>query len=101
MNRKKIIMMMIVICTSFIFTSVYATSMNISVVSSGSPGATVNFSVGGDFTGRVNISVSNGSGDTIVWIDNETKSVPITLGTSGITTITATTVVGTSDLNGD
>ena len=95
-------------CSLFIIFSlvlsinfIYASTMTLTGASSGSPGSTVNITVGGDFTGRVNISVSNGSGSTSVWIENETKQISVVLGTSGSTGVTATTASGTSDSAGN
>ena len=81
--------------------NIYASSIAVSGASSASPGNTVNVSVGGSFTGRVNVTVSNGSGNKSIWVENNTVTVPVTVGSSGTTTITAVSGEGTSDANGN
>ena len=85
----------------FLMGNIYASSIAVSGVSSASPGNTVNVSVGGSFTGRVNVTVSNGSGNKSIWVENNTVTVPVTVGSSGRTTITAVSEAGTSDANGN
>lgn len=85
----------------FLMSNIYASSIAISGASSASPGSTVNVSVGGSFTGRVNVTVSNGSGNKSIWVENNTVTVPVTVGNSGTTTITAVSEAGTSDANGN
>ena len=85
----------------FLMSNIYASSIAISGASSASPGSTVNVSVGGSFTGRVNVTVSNGSGNKSIWVENNTVTVPVTVGSSGTTTITAVSKEGTSDANGN
>lgn len=83
--------------------SIYAASIYISA-STGSvaPGGSFSVTVGGNVTGRVNISVSNGSASTgSVWIENSSESISITAGSSGTVTVTASPVEGLSDENGD
>lgn len=85
----------------FLMGNIYASSIAISGASSASPGSTVNVSIGGSFTGRVNVTVSNGSGNKSIWVENNTVTVPVTVGSSGTTTITAVSEAGTSDANGN
>lgn len=85
----------------FLMGNIYASSIAVSGASSASPGNTVNVSVGGSFTGRVNVTVSNGSGNKSIWVENNTVTVPVTVGSSGTTTITAVSEAGTSDANGN
>ena len=85
----------------FLMGNIYASSIAISGASTASPGSTVNVSVGGNFTGRVNVTVSNGSGNKSIWVENNTVTVPVTVGSSGRTTITAVSEAGTSDANGN
>lgn len=85
----------------FLMGNIYASSIAVSGASSASPGNTVNVSVGGSFTGRVNVTVSNGYGNKSIWVENNTVTVPVTVGSSGTTTITAVSDDGTSDSNGN
>lgn len=85
----------------FLMGNIYASSIAVSGASSASPGNTVNVSVGGSFTGRVNVTVSNGSGNKSIWVENNTVTVPVTVGSSGRTTITAVSEAGPSDANGN
>lgn len=85
----------------FLMGNIYASSIAVSGASSASPGSTVNVSVGGSFTGRVNVTVSNGYGNKSIWVENNTVTVPVTVGSSGTTTITAVSEAGTSDANGN
>lgn len=85
----------------FLMDNIYASSIAVSGASSASPGNTVNVSVGGSFTGRVNVTVSNGYGNKSIWVENNTVTVPVTVGSSGTTTITAVSDDGTSDSNGN
>lgn len=85
----------------FLMGNIYASSIAVSGASSASPGNTVNVSVGGSFTGRVNVTVSNGSGNKSIWVENNTVTVPVTVGSGGTTTITAVSEAGTSDANGN
>lgn len=85
----------------FLMGNIYASSIAVSGASSASPGNTVNVSVGGSFTGRVNVTVSNGYGNKSIWVENNTVTVPVTVGSSGTTTITAVSKEGTSDANGN
>lgn len=85
----------------FLMGNIYASSIAVSGASSASPGNTVNVSVGGSFTGRVNVTVSNGSGNKSIWVENNTVTVPVTVGSSGATIITAVSDDGTSDSNGN
>lgn len=74
-------------------TSLYATTFNVSGAASGSPNSKVTITISGDFTGRVNLTASNGTlSESKVWIDNNSQTVAVTLGASGTTTITATPV---------
>lgn len=74
-------------------TSLYATAFNVSGAASGSPNSKVTITISGDFTGRVNLTASNGTlSESKVWIDNNSQTVAVTLGASGTTTITATPV---------
>ena len=85
----------------FLMGNIYASSIAVSGVSSASPGNTVNVSVGGSFTGKVNVTVSNGYGNKSIWVENNTVTVPVTVGSSGTTIITAVSDDGTSDSNGN
>lgn len=101
---KKIrIIIMLITCLSFIVMgSVYASSVTLSGSSSGSPNKNVTITIKGDFTGRVNLSVSNGKlNKSSVWIENNSQTVTVTLGESGKTTITATPAEGSSDSSGN
>lgn len=99
---KKIICLVILSCFLMFTKNVYAnTSINISGATSAAPGAKVNISVGGNFTGRVNVSVSNGDGSTNVWIENNTVTIPVTVGSSGSTVVNVTPSNGMSDANGN
>jgi len=103
--RKKClkIFSILALCFCLIFVSnVYASTMTISGAASGSPGTKVTITVGGDFTGRVNLTVSNGTlSASSVWIEENSQSVTVTLGASGTTTVTATGAAGTSDASGN
>jgi len=94
---------LLILSIFFVFSkNIYAnTSINISGAASAAPGTKVNISVGGNFTGRVNVSVSNGDGSTNVWIENNTVSIPVTVGSSGSTVVSATPSAGMSDVNGE
>lgn len=85
----------------FLMGNIYASSIAVSGASSASPGNTVNVSVGGSFTGKVNVTVSNGYGNKSIWVENNTVTVPVTVGSSGTTIITAVSDDGTSDSNGN
>lgn len=85
----------------FLMGNIYASSIAVSGASRASPGNTVNVSVGGSFTGRVNVTVSNGYGNKSIWVENNTVTVPVTVGSSGTTIITAVSDDGTSDSNGN
>lgn len=85
----------------FLMGNIYASSIAVSGASSASPGNTVNVSIGGSFTGKVNVTVSNGYGNKSIWVENNTVTVPVTVGSSGTTTITAVSDDGTSDSNGN
>ena len=99
---KKIICLIILSCFLMFTKNVYAnTSINISGATSAAPGTKVNISVGGNFTGRVNVSVSNGAGSTNVWIENNTVTIPVTVGSSGSTVVNVTPSNGMSDANGN
>lgn len=100
-NFIKISLSCFIILCIFLMGNIYASSIAISGASSASPGSTVNVSVGGSFTGRVNVTVSNGSGNKSIWVENNTVTVPVTVGSSGTTTITAVSEAGTSDANGN
>lgn len=83
-------------------TKIYAASVTLSGSSSSDPNTTVTITVGGDFTGRVNLTASNGTlSSNKVWIENNSQAVTVTLGASGTTVITATPVEGTTDLDGN
>lgn len=72
-------------------STIYATTFNISGASSGEPNSKVTITISGDFVGRVNLSVSNGTlSASKVWIENNSQTVTVTLGESGTTSITAT-----------
>lgn len=102
MKRIKIIIMLITCICLMAMGSVYASSVTLSGSSSGSPNKTVKITVKGDFTGRVNLSVSNGKlSKSSVWIENNSQTVTVTLGESGTTTITATPAEGASDASGN
>lgn len=62
------------------------------------PNATFTINVGGDCIGRVNLSVSNGKlSKSSVWVEQNTESITVTAGNSGVVTITATPTAGFSD----
>ncbi len=101
---RKIKLFVIITTCLFLVTigNVYASSVTLSGSSSGSPNKSVSVTVKGDFTGRVNLSVTNGKLNTSsVWIENNSQSVTVTLGESGTTTVTATPAEGTSDSSGN
>lgn len=87
----------------FNFSAVKAASFGISA-STGSvaPGGSFTVNVGGDCTGRVNLSVSNGSLSTnSVWVEGNYALVTVTAGSSGSVTVTATPEKGMSDSDGN
>lgn len=101
---KKIrIFIMLITCLCFVaMSSVYASTVTLSGSSSGSPNKNVTITIKGDFTGRVNLNVSNGKlSKNSVWIENNSQTVTVTLGESGTTTITATPAEGASDASGN
>ena len=102
--KKKIIkisfVLVLIMCFAF-SAKIFAASVNITGDGSASPGGTVNLKVGGSFTGRVNVNVSNGSGNTSLWIENNTATISVKVGNSGSTVVTATTTEGTSDASGN
>ena len=99
----KKIFMILLMCMCFIFVgNVYAASVTLSGSSSGAPGKKITITIKGDFTGRVNLSASNGTlSKSNVWIENNSQTFTVTLGQSGKTVITATPAAGTSDKSGN
>lgn len=93
----------LLLCLCYIFTTnVYAASVTLSGSASGDHNAKITISINGDFTGRVNLSVSNGTLSTNkVWVENNSQSVTVTLGASGTTVVTATPAEGTTDIGGN
>lgn len=91
-----------ILCATTVIT-VFAASISIGAsTGSVSPGGTFTVSIGGNVTGRVNVSVSNGTANaSSVWVENSTASVTITAGSSGSVTVTASPIAGLSDENGD
>ena len=98
--NKFVFICLFVACMS-VLKNVYAAAINISGESSTSPSSTVNVSIGGSFTGRVDVTVSNGSGNKSIWIENSTVTIPVTVGSSGTTTISAVAQKGASDSSGN
>lgn len=98
--NKFVFICLFVACMSFL-KNVYAAAINISGESSTSPSSTINVSIGGSFTGRVDVTVSNGSGNKSIWIENSTVTIPVTVGSSGTTTISAVVQKGASDSSGN
>ena len=99
---KKTLIILITCFCLIITSSVYASSVTLSGNSSGKPNSTVKVTIKGDFTGRVNVSVTNGKvSKSSLWIENNSQTVTVTLGESGKTTITATPEEGTSDAKGN
>lgn len=101
--RNVKIVSILIVCLCFIFgTSAYAASVSLSGNSSGDPNSKITITVGGDFTGRVNLSASNGTlSASSVWIESNSQSVTVTLGASGTTTVTATPQEGSSTPDGE
>ncbi len=99
----KKIFMILLMCMCFIFVgNVYAASVTLSGSSSGAPGKKITITIKGDFTGRVNLSASNGTlSKSSVWVENNSQTFTVTLGQSGKTVITATPAAGTSDKSGN
>ena len=102
MKRIKIIIMLIACLCLTTMVNVYASSVTLSGASSGSPSKSVAITIKGDFTGRVNLSATNGTlSKSSVWIENNSQTITVTLGKSGTTTVTATPAEGTSDASGN
>ncbi len=99
----KKIFMILLMCVCFVFLgNVYAASVTLTGSSSGAPGKKITITIKGDFTGRVNLSASNGTlSKSSVWIENNSQTFAVTLGQSGKTVITATPAAGTSDKSGN
>ena len=71
-------------------TKTFAASISVTPsTTSVAPGGTFTVTIGAsDATGRVNISASNGTvNPTSVWIENDSKSVTVTAGSSGTVTV--------------
>ncbi len=101
-KKLKFISVLALCLCCFLATKIYAASVTLSGSSSSDPNTAVTITVGGDFTGRVNLTASNGTlSANKVWIENNSQSVTVTLGASGTTVITATPVEGTTDLAGN
>lgn len=101
-NKFLKITFILTICICFALgKDTYASSMTLSGSTSGSPNSTVNINVGGNFTGRVDVAVSNGDGSKSVWIENNIQTIQVKLGSSGITTVSASSEKGTSDEKGN
>lgn len=91
MKNKIIKVTFLYILCIILGTSIYAGTLNVSGNASGSPNSSVIITISGDFTGRVNLTASNGTlSASKVWIENNSQTVTVTLGSSGTTTITAT-----------
>lgn len=89
-NKIIKIMFLLMFCVA-LGKTIYANNLNISSSSKGNPNSNVTVTISGDFTGRVNLSVSNGTLSTSkVWIENNSQTVTVTLGENGTTTVTAT-----------
>ena len=102
MRKIKVFVMIIVCLFLAAMGNVYANSVTLSGSSSGSPNKNVTITVKGDFTGRVNLSVTNGKlSKNSVWIENNSQTVTVALGESGTTTVTATPAEGASDSEGN
>lgn len=91
MKNKLLKISFIFLLCVILMPSIYAATLNISGATSGSPNGKVTITISGDFTGRVNLSASNGTlSSNRVWIENNSQTVTVTLGSSGTTSITAT-----------
>lgn len=91
MKNKLLKISFIFLLCVILMPSIYAATLNISGATSGSPNGKVTITISGDFTGRVNLSASNGTlSSSKVWIENNSQTVTVTLGSSGTTSITAT-----------
>ncbi len=100
-----------ILCGAFVvlmlmgnLTKAQAASFSISASrGSVSPGGTFQVTISGsDCTGRVNLSVSNGTlSESAVWVENSSYTVTVTAGSSGSVSVTATPAEGFSDGNGD
>lgn len=102
MKKLKIFSILVFSICLLLITNVYAASMSISGSSSANADTKVTLTIKGDFTGRVNLSVQNGTLSTnSVWIENNSQTVTVTLGKSGKTTVAATAATGASDASGN
>lgn len=105
MKRYNKLLLFALITIVFVFFTnkiSYASSISINTSKSTvSSGETFSVSISGnDATGKINISVDNGSiSDKSVWIENNTQSINVTAGNNGSIKITATGEV--SDSNGN
>lgn len=102
MKKIKIVSILIFSICLLCITNVYAASLSISGASSAEAGKSVTLTISGDFTGGINLSVQNGTLSTnSEWIENNSATVTVIVGSSGTTTVTATAKVGASDANGN
>lgn len=90
---KKIVLIIIVTLGLIIGFNgkVFASSISVSA-SKSSVEAGETFSVtitGNDATGKINVSVGNGSGSQSVWLENNSQTISVTAGESGTVTISA------------
>ena len=106
MNKKvikRIILIVFFAVTVWILTnSVDAAYISMSPSkSSGNPGESVTLNISSDCVGRINISVTNGTvSSNKVWIEGAAQSITVKLGTTGMTTVTATAEGGKMSNNG-
>lgn len=106
MDKKisKVLICMIgcMIVTALLSIRVFAASIGMSA-SAGTvaPGQQFTVYVGGNVTGRINLSVSNGTlSQNTIWVEGNTVGVTVTAGQSGSVTVTAVPLEGLSNLDG-
>lgn len=89
------------IFTALLSVPVIAASIGISAsTSTVAPGQQFTVYVGGSVTGRVDLSVSNGTlSQKLIWVENNTASITVTAGQSGSVTVTAIPYDGLSNLD--
>ena len=96
----------LVVLVSMLFSNindVHAASFTMSAsTSTVAPGGSFTVTFGGDCTGRVNLSVSNGTlSSSAEWVEGNRVSVSVKAGSSGTVVVTASPSEGFSDMNGE
>lgn len=100
-NRKILLLAILTIGILLgLSTEAFASSISVSTSKNTvSAGESFNVTISGnDAIGKINVNVSNGSGSTSVWIENNSETIAVTAGKSGTVTISASGEV--SDSNG-